>query len=852
MSTHPLPSPPAGSTPAALDFRLLVESASDIIAVTDVDTTIRYVSGAVQRVLGHEPQALVGRRVMDLLAPASAAALAERLAPVAAGRGPSGEPRTYEFVARDGSPRYLEVLETDRRDNPRIGGLCIVARDVTERVATDREREVVLERRRLAARVARVGLWEWDVESGEMYADDSVRALLRQHEGQQWTGPDEFMQRVVPADREVLAAALQTAMTSGEPAECTVRLQMAGGGVRWLHLHGQRMAAPESRRRVLGLVMDVSAQKRAEQELAERRDMLALASSAAGLLTWTWSPADDSMSVDDRLAATLGLPESKRQLTFHEWKALLHPDEVGRLMTIGADLVEGRSDSFDVVYRLRRPEGGWRWILDRGRVAERDPEGRAVRVYGVAIDVDERQRAEAELAEQRVRLRLALDSARLGLWDWDRSARRLVVDDRFREILGDPPEALAEEPFLLERRLREEDRRRVQQAIRRCIEGEASDYSVHGRLLRSDGRTLDVLMHGAVSGRDADGRPTRLTGVLADVTETERARQLMRMSEEIAEVGSYEIDLMTQKIAWSEGTYRIFGMPPSCRLDHLSTPRLVSTASFERLRARFEAARASAEPFDTELEVLRLDGTRVWIRMIGRVETFEDRPVRLFGIVQDVSARKALERELLEVANREQQRLGSELHDGLGQELAGASMMLEALAQQTGTTEPALRAQLDRLRTLITQSIAGTRALAHGLAPVSLRRGGLESALGMLVRQVEMASGTHFGLELDLEAPLHLDEVSGTHLYRIAQEAAGNAIRHGSARNIVLRLCTRPGALELEISDDGSGFPEAGPASEGFGLRSMRYRAQALDGTLWIGPRPGGGAQVRIRCPLRG
>jgi PAS domain S-box-containing protein len=602
---------------------------------------------------------------------------------------------------------------------------------------------------------------------------------------------------------------------------------------------------------VLGLVMDVSAQKRAEQDLAERRDTLALASSAAGLLTWSWNPADNVQSVDGRLAAVLDLPEGRRQLTFDEWTALLHPDDVGRLMSLGADLVEGRSDSFDVVYRLRRPDGGWRWILDRGRVAERDAAGRALRVYGVALDVDERQRAEAELAEQRVRLRLALDSARLGLWDWDRSTRRLVVDERFCEFLGEPPEALADEPFLLERRLREADRQLLQEAIRACNEGDASNYSVLGRMLRRDGRTVDVLMQGAVSGRDPDGRPSRFTGVLADVTEAERARQLARMSEEVGEVGSYEIDLATEAIAWSEGTYRIFGMPASYHPDRDSTVALIAPSSRDRMRVLFRAARESGAAFDTELEVRRFDGSSAWIRMIGRVETFEGRPVRLYGIAQDISARKQLERELLEVANREQQRLGSELHDGLGQELAGVSMMLEALAQQYGTTQPSLRAQLDRLRGLITQSISSTRALAHGLAPVSLQRGGLENALALLAQQVRMAAGPRVTVDLAVESPLVLDEVAGTHLYRIAQEAVGNAMRHSSAKHVAIRLRSYPGALELEIVDDGIGLPPGGVPAEGFGLRSMRYRAQALEGVFWIGPGPRGGTCARIRCPLR-
>ena len=839
---------PAEAAPD-LDFRVLVEAASDIVAVTDLETTIRYVSGSVERILGLRPAQLVGRRVRELLSPEAVAELERRLAPVVAGQPPRGDPHTYEFVAGDGTARYLEVVATDLRSNPRVAGLCVVARDVTDRVLRERERASQRERQALAARVARVGIWEWELESQAMFASNAARMLLRQHEGQQWDGPESFLDRFVPEDRPALAAAMQRAVHDGLPAECTVRLALSGGDVRWLHIYGQRNVSSLGKPRVLGLVMDVTAQKRAERELAERRDTLALASEASGLCVWVWQPLEDRLDLDERFAAWAGLPAGKTSLTFAQWQALLHPDDLQAMTDEGADLSEGRRDVFDSTYRLRRPDGGWRWILDRGRVAERDAEGRATRIYGIAIDIDERKRHETALAEQRLRLRLALDSARLGLWDWDRQARRLVVDERFCEIVGDPIDAFSDEPFLLERRLRAEDRERVREAIRACIHGATSEYRVHGRLLRRDGKASDVLMQGAVSERDRDGRPTRLTGLLADVTETERARQLARISEEVAAVGSYEIDLATNGIAWSEGTYRIFGMPDSYRPDTESTLQLVSPASRERMRRAFQAARVSAAPFDTEFEVHRLDGASAWIRMIGRVDTFEGRPVRLYGIVQDVSARKRLERELLEVANREQQRLGSELHDGLGQGLAGMSMMLEAMAQQLAGSRPAMRAQFERLRELVTHSIQDTRALAHGLAPVSLQRGGLEGALRRLAEQFDAAGKVSVELDLDLQAPLALDEVAGNHLYRIAQEAVANAIRHGRARRVAIAFCSAPGVVTLAVEDDGGGMPAGGAATEGFGLRSMRYRAEALEGSLVVGPGEDGGTRVLVRCP---
>jgi PAS domain S-box-containing protein len=847
LSTLPFPAPPDSS----LDFGVLVEAATDIVAVTDVDTTIRYVNAAVERVLGFAPSALIGRRVKELLTPGSVEALEQRLAPIASGRSPSREPRTYEFRARDGSVRHLEVLATDLRSNPRIRGLCVVARDVTDRVLSERERDSLEERQRLAARLVGVGMWEWDVESRSMFADDAVRALLRQNPSQRWTGPEEFTERFVAEDRPRLAEAIRAAVQGPGPGECTVCLALPDGGHRWLYLCGHRAPGSDGRPRILGLVMDVSAQKRAEIELAERRETLELALAAAGLSAWVWIPEQDSLSVDERFAEWVGLPAGPARLTLSEWESLLHPGDREFLGREAADLLEGRKDAFDSAYRLRRPDGGWRWVLDRGRVAERDAAGRALRVHGVALDIDERKRTESELADQRRQLRLALDASRLGLWDWQVDARDLFVDQRYCEIVGTTPEEVRARPDTLERQLQEDDRLRLDGMLESLLAGETDTLEFDARLQRADGSIRIVALRGAVSARRTDGRPARLTGTIADVTEREHTRQLARNSEEIARVGSYSLEVAARRITWSEGGYRIFGLPPGFVPDPEGTMRLVAPGSHARATELFRAAREDGVPFDAELEFLDAAGTPVWVRATGSVESFDGRPVRVFGIVQDIGARKQLERELLEVANREQQRLGSELHDGLGQELTGVSLMLEALAQQLGAAKPALREQLDRLRTLVTHSIQETRALAHGLAPVSLQRGGLEAALRLLTAQVRMSAQADVTLDLRMDSPLRLGEVAGKHVYRIAQEAVANAIRHGRADRIALALRSGPDAVELEVRDDGVGPPD-GPESAGLGLRSMRYRAEALGGTLSIKRGEAGGLRVHLRCPQPG
>ncbi len=844
MSTLPFPAPAESS----LDFGILVEAGTDIVAVTDLDTTIRYVNAAAQRVLGHAPQALIGRKVKELLTAESVAALERRLAPIAAGRTPGREPRTYEFIAADGSSRHLEVLATDLRSNPRIRGLCVVARDVTDRVDSQRERDALEQRQQLATRAAGIGLWEWDLETQSIFADDSVLRLFRQQDDQRWTGPEDFIARFVAADRPALAEAMRTAVHGTPPGECTVRLELPEGRERWLYICGQRARDAQGKFRVLGLVMDVSAHKLAELELARRRESLGLASEAAGLSVWTWEPEQDTLSVDDRFADWVGLPAGERRLTLSEWEALLHPEDRGRLMAEAGELLAGGLDSFDSTYRLRRPDGGWRWVMDRGRVSGRDDAGRALRVHGVAIDVDDRKRTEQALADQRLQLRLALDAARLGLWDWHVQAHRLFVDERYCEIVGTTPEEIRSHPLTLSRRLRQEDRQRLNGRVQEVLGGEAEELEFDASLLRPDGSIRIVSIRGAVSEREGDGRPARMTGTIADVTDRERIRELSRSSEAIARIGSYSHDLVTGRVTWSEGCHRILQLPPSFDPEPASVVRLIAPGSADRAKELFRAAREDGVPYDAELEFVDGTGARVWLRACCSIESFEGRPVRIHGIVQDISARKQLERELLEVANREQQRLGSELHDGLGQELTGVSLMLEAMAQQLGETRPALKTQFDRLRGLVSSSIQETRALAHGLAPVSLRRGGLEAALRLLTEQVEMSSQIRIALELHVAAPLSLDEIAGNHVYRIAQEALANAVRHGRPARVTVKLRSTATEFELAVEDDGPGLPQP-PPNPGFGMRSMRYRAEAVGGTLSIGPGIGGGTTVRLLCP---
>lgn len=222
---------------------------------------------------------------------------------------------------------------------------------------------------------------------------------------------------------------------------------------------------------------------------------------------------------------------------------------------------------------------------------------------------------------------------------------------------------------------------------------------------------------------------------------------------------------------------------------------------------------------------------------------------RLFtGMVRDITDRRRLEKEVLEATAREQRRIGQDLHDGLGQQLAGIALMSNALAQSLQATAPAHAPQAAKIAAHIRNAIQHTRSLSRGLAPVELNGTGLMAALGQLAQNVQSMSGIECVFRAD--APVIIeDNNAATHLFRIAQEAVNNAVKHSGARRIDVLLTALPERVILAIHDDGRGFP-AQPGATGSGLRIMQYRAGVLGASLAIQRPDTGGTSVvcSIHC----
>jgi len=245
----------------------------------------------------------------------------------------------------------------------------------------------------------------------------------------------------------------------------------------------------------------------------------------------------------------------------------------------------------------------------------------------------------------------------------------------------------------------------------------------------------------------------------------------------------------------------------------------------------------------TEWDFVTPSNQRIKLEINPRMIVLNGRQIEVEGIGRDITERKRLEKEILEISNKEQQRIGHDLHDGVCQQLAAISYRIHGLARRLQDKAPAESAEAEGIGDLISESLNQTRGVARGLFPVRLEENGLVSAL----EELAAITANRFKINCTFacpEPPTDLDNSVALHVYYIAQEAVLNAARHSQATTITLRLVPAKERMLLTIHDDGSGFQPEQTRRAGMGIAIMGYRARVIGANLDLKTQPGHGTEL--------
>jgi signal transduction histidine kinase len=230
-------------------------------------------------------------------------------------------------------------------------------------------------------------------------------------------------------------------------------------------------------------------------------------------------------------------------------------------------------------------------------------------------------------------------------------------------------------------------------------------------------------------------------------------------------------------------------------------------------------------------------------------KTLEERvEQRTLALQQEMTERARLEKEIVEIGERERRRIGRDLHDSLCQHLTGTALAGQVLGEKLAAQASPEVADAGKVVELVEEGIALARQLARGLYPVEM------DAEGLMAAFQEMASTTASLFKItcvfECNPPVLIhDAAAATHLYHIAQEAVRNAVSHGKARRIMINLATQEDRVVLTVTDDGAGLPEDFRKSQGLGIRIMAHRAAMIGGGFDICPGPNRGVVVTCSLP---
>lgn len=298
--------------------------------------------------------------------------------------------------------------------------------------------------------------------------------------------------------------------------------------------------------------------------------------------------------------------------------------------------------------------------------------------------------------------------------------------------------------------------------------------------------------------------------------------------------------------SWNGGAERLFGYT-AAEMQGRSRAVLLAPDRIDEIQEMMARITQGERVESVETVRVRKDGAHMAVSMtVSPIKNSTGRIVGASVIARDITERRALEKAIIQISEREQQRIGQDLHDGLCQQLTGIALMCQALEQKLSRQHPEEAGEASQIAGLINQAIGQTRELVKGLYPMTQETDGLLVALDELVTNAE--SLTSVSCRLTYDTPLVISNpVVTLHLYRIVQEAVNNAIRHGKAKHVLVDLTLQAQESILRVQDDGVGFPVESREKPrgGMGLRIMRHRANMIGAALTIQQNSFGGTTVK-------
>ncbi len=783
------------------------------------------------------------------------------------------------FVRKDGGVFWGDVtvnLVHDSRGRP-LRNVTLI-KDITEHQQA--KEKVHAAERRLRAFLDNSAVYGWMKDEDGRYvflSKNYERHLgVRSEDLQGKTDfdywPHETAEQFRANDQSVLAA--------DRAIEVLEEGRTIDGKHPWWLCHKFPYRDESGNRFVGGLAVDVTDHKRIEDELRHSEQRLSLVIEGVNVGLFDWELSGDRVRYSREWKSQLGYADDEIGDRFEEWQSRVHTDDLEPTLKTVRKYLEQPWPGYEVEFRMRHKNGSWRWILALATLID-GPTGKPVRMIGIHLDITARKEVEESLRESEERLRLANETANIGTYYADIETDCARYSPELCAMLGVESgiDRTLEDGFQF---VKLEDLRRVRASFDAALDPAGDGHQrIELRIVRPGGEVRWLATHVQVEFRDTPaGRvPWRLVGACLDITERKRTEDSLRqLNDELEERVAERTRVLYAKQERLQAILNndfnaVLTVDRQGRVEsvNLAALNMFCYSLDEMIGQRFQRfvpltegqTQSGNGSSHQEIGLAGIIGNS--LEVVARRKDGSTFPADLAvseivhlglfcGILRDLSENKRLERDVAEATALEQRRIGQDLHDSVGQQLTALTMVaqdfVESLAPATHASDAHLHQRdqstplpnlsrlspfelAERLRRDLQKTLEEVRSISRNLNPVPVDSQGLMVALTDLVERMRLQS--RVTCSFDCESPVAIeDNVVGTHLFHIAQEALSNALRHALAREVRISLQQNDLQIVLRIQDDGHGIPWPLQQREGLGQRIMKNRADMIGATLTI------------------